>query len=76
MRGSAYHTAILDFAYESIRLTQPSIKNQDFVENTHDPVADFNFHFDNGFWSFLGWGHLPSEAKASEPCDIYIFGWV
>ena len=24
----------------------------------------------------LGWGHLPSEAKASKPCNIYIFGWV
>jgi len=24
----------------------------------------------------LGWGHLPSEAKASKPCNIHIFGWV
>ena len=24
----------------------------------------------------LGWGHLPSEAKASKPCNIYIFGLV
>ena len=24
----------------------------------------------------VGWGHLPSEAKASKPCNIYISGWV
>ena len=24
----------------------------------------------------IGWGHLPSEAKASKPCNIYIFALV
>ena len=23
----------------------------------------------------LGWGHLPSEAKASKPCNVYIFNF-
>ena len=24
----------------------------------------------------VGWGHLPSEAKASKHCNIHIFSWV
>ena len=36
----------------------------------------FNFGEGSDGAISVGWGHLPSEAKASKPCSIDIFGWV